>query len=161
MEYYTVEMEIAVVGATGSVGRVCVKEIQTQGHTPLSLTREDEIPNVADRVIVASPTNRNTFDIPFVDCTGQLERTSLVLPNILESNSSRLRIPNCMASLISQALAPLHKKCNIKSIIATCLQSVSGAGWRGVLALEQKQTEELLVVQLENNILHHENAVQE
>jgi aspartate-semialdehyde dehydrogenase len=154
-------MEIAVIGARGSVGRVCMEEIRTQGHNSIGLTRNEDVPANIDGVIVASPIESRDFNIPLVDCSGELSNTQLVLPNILDSNARRRRIPNCMASLISQALAPLHKKCTIKSIIATCLQSVSGAGWRGVQALEQKQTEELFSGQLVNNILPHENAAHE
>ncbi len=154
-------MKIAVIGARGSVGRVCVKEIENMGHSAISLSRESDVPDHADCAIIASQIDNLEFIIPVVDCSGELSNSSLVLPNILKSESDRLRIPNCMASLIAQALAPLHKKCIITSIITTCMQSVSGAGWRGVQALEQSKTEEMFGGSLVHNILPHEKAKQE
>jgi len=154
-------MEIAVIGARGSVGRVCVKEIEHLGHKAISLNSDDDVPSRANGVIVAAAIEEQALTNRFVDCSGELANTSLVLPNICTSDSSRLRIPNCMASLIARAIAPLHDSCTVVSMVATCMQSVSGAGWRGVLALEQKNTEELFGGQLANNILPHENAKQE
>jgi aspartate-semialdehyde dehydrogenase len=151
-------MNIAVIGARGVVGRACVENLHSRGHTPLELHRKDNIPTEAEGIINASSIEDREFAIPIVDCSGELSNTSLVLPTILHSYSLRLRVPNCMASLIAQAIAPLHKKCTVKSIVATCLQSASGAGWRGIHALEQDDTEEIFGGILSNNILPHENA---
>ncbi len=154
-------MRVAVIGSRGSVGRVCIQELTAKGHVPVPLNRKDEIPNDVQGVIVAAAIPNREFAVPFVDCTGELPNTSLVLPSVLKSKSNRLRIPNCMASLIAQALAPLHNECTIVNIIATCMQSASGAGWRGVQALQQNNTEEIFAGQLVNNILPHEKAKQE
>jgi aspartate-semialdehyde dehydrogenase len=154
-------MEIAVIGARGAAGRVCVKEIENMGHVAIPLSGKSEIPANSDGIILASAINNLDFTLPVVDCSGALLNTTLVLPNVLEKEASRKRIPNCMASLIAQALSSLHNECTLKTITATCMQSVSGAGWRGVQALEQQNTEELFGGQLENNILPHEKAEQE
>lgn len=154
-------MNIAVIGARGSVGRVCVAELQKQGIEPVQLRKRDAIPCDIERLIVATPIASLQFDGPLVDCSGVLNNTTLALPSITETSSTRVRIPNCMASLIAQALHTVHQECIVTSIVATCMQSVSGAGWRGVQALEQNETEELFHGKLQNNILPHENAEQE
>ncbi|MDP7004808.1 MAG: Asd/ArgC dimerization domain-containing protein [Phycisphaerales bacterium] len=154
-------MEIAVIGARGAVGRVCVDEIVNRGHTAIALSREDDVPSGVSGVIIASPIVDRTFTVPIIDCSGKLENTSLVFPDILEPQSDRMRVPNCMASLIAQALIGLHEKCTITSIIATCMQSASGAGWKGVQSLEQNNTEDVFGGQLLNNVLPHEKAEQE
>jgi len=154
-------MKVAVIGARGAVGRACVQELLHCGHTAVELSRTDKVPKTIESVIVAAPVNTIDFYVPIVDCSGSVQNTSLSLPGILESESRKKRIPNCMASLIAQALAPLHFHCTITSIIATCMQSASGAGWRGVQALEQNTTEEMFGGQLEYNVLPHEKAEQE
>ncbi|MGY8752298.1 MAG: Asd/ArgC dimerization domain-containing protein [Phycisphaerales bacterium] len=154
-------MKIAVIGARGLVGSACIQELEARGATALPLNQSDALPDNADGAIIASHTSGQLFNIPFVDCSGTLEETSLVLPAIREINTKRMRIPNCMASLIAQALAPLHAQCKLISILATCMQSVSGAGWRGIEALKQNSTEEFFGGKLLHNILPHEKATQE
>jgi aspartate-semialdehyde dehydrogenase len=154
-------MKIAVIGARGSVGRACVQELMERGHVAIELGSNENVPKEAEAVIIATPIDDREFHSRVVDCSGELENTSLVLPNILESRSERLRVPNCMASLIAQALATLHIKCTIMSIVAVCMQAASGAGWRGVKALEQNDTEDLFHGDLINNILPHENFLKE
>ncbi|MBT4524403.1 MAG: hypothetical protein HOI88_06440 [Phycisphaerae bacterium] len=154
-------MKIAVIGARGLVGRACVMELQSRGIDVIELSTSSSVPDNTEGVIVASAMKESMLSIPLVDCTGELSNTSLVLPNILCSHSTRVRIPNCMASLIAQAIAPLHRQCSVTSIIATCMQSASGAGWRGVKALEEDTTEKIFGGTLTNNILPHENAKRE
>lgn len=149
-------MKITVIGARGSVGRACVSVLESRGEEVIPLGREDDLPNDTEGAIIASPIPNRTFSVPVVDCSGALLDATLMLPSVLKGSAKRMRIPNCMASLIAQALAPLHEKCTIASIIATCMQSVSGAGWCGVQALEQDNTAELFGGELTNNILPHE-----
>ena len=154
-------MKIAVIGARGLVGRACTKEIAIQNHESIALSRDDDIPPHIQGVIIAATIDEQEFDVTVIDCSGSLQNSTLVIPNITEVNTVRMRIPNCMASLIAQALAPLHEHCTITSIIATCMQSASGAGWSGAQALKQNDTEELFGGILVNNVLPHENAMQE
>jgi len=154
-------MKIAVLGARGSVGRACVKELEKRDEEAISLRREDVLPDNIHGVIVASPIEERDFKVPIVDCSGTLPNTTLVLPGVTTLSANCMRIPNCMASLIAQALTSLHEECTITSLLATCMQSASGAGWRGVQALEQKNTEELFGGKLDNNILPHEKFVEE
>jgi hypothetical protein len=44
--------------------------------------------------------------------------------------------PNCSTIVMALALAPLHAKFGIESVIATTLQAVSGAGYPGVPSLD-------------------------
>jgi aspartate-semialdehyde dehydrogenase len=154
-------MKIAVIGARGFVGKACVNELKKRDENPIPLSREDSLPENIQGVIIACPIEERDFEVPIVDCSGSLLNTTLVLPGVTSLEATRMRIPNCMASLIAQALAPLHKKSNITSLLATCMQSVSGAGWRGVRALEQKNTGELFGGELANNILPHEKYEEE
>jgi len=154
-------MNIAVIGARGSAGMVCVQELAARNIDAMPLGREDSIPSEVDAIIVAAEVKQCIFEGPLVDCSGSIPSTSLSLPPILKTTASRKRVPNCMASLIAQALAPLHQQCIITSIIATTMQSVSGAGWRGVQALEQNDTTNLFGGDLVNNVLPHENFIQE
>ena len=154
-------MNIAVLGARGSVGRVCIDELKSRGINAIPLHRDERIPSEANALIVAAPIETSAFNGPLVDCSGSIPNTALSLPPILETNQKQKRVPNCMASLIAQALAPLHKECNISSIITTTMQSVSGAGWRGVQELEKNDTTELFGGELVHNVLPHENHAYE
>jgi aspartate-semialdehyde dehydrogenase len=44
--------------------------------------------------------------------------------------------PNCSASVVVIALAPLHAAFGVKAVIVNTMQSVSGAGYPGVLSLD-------------------------
>lgn len=157
-------MKIGVLGAKGSIGRACVNEIAQRGLQATELDKDESIPKGLDVLILAVPgdiAKEISFDGIIIDCSREYPNTELSLPGVTEC-SARLRyIPNCMASLIAQAVAPLHLECTIRNIIMTTMQSASGAGWRGVRALEESNTGELLELfggQLTNNILPHENA---
>ena len=154
-------MQVAVLGARGSVGRACVQELAKRRVDAIQLHRKDQIPQEVDALIIASPVEHIDFDGSIIDCSGSIPQTSLSLPPLLETRSNKKRIPNCMASLIAQALFPLHKQYEITSIITTTMQSVSGAGWRGVQALEQHDTAALFGGNLVNNVLPHEKFDQE
>src|SRR6266850_40523 len=43
--------------------------------------------------------------------------------------------PNCSTIMLALALAPLHKGFGVKSVIATTMQALSGAGYPGVASL--------------------------
>src|SRR5712664_2460365 len=43
--------------------------------------------------------------------------------------------PNCSTIMLALALAPLHRKFGVKSVIATTMQALSGAGYPGVASL--------------------------
>jgi aspartate-semialdehyde dehydrogenase len=43
--------------------------------------------------------------------------------------------PNCSTIMLALALAPLHKKFGVKSVVATTMQALSGAGYPGVASL--------------------------
>lgn len=154
-------MEVAVIGARGSVGRSCLHELEAQGVSSIALRRSDPIPEQLCGIIIASEINDFEFDGTLVDCTRTFRNCELALPNVRATAHHRIRIPNCMASLIAQALHLAHVHCNIETIVATTMQSASGAGWRGVQALEKQCTEEIFRGTLNHNVLVHERAEQE
>jgi aspartate-semialdehyde dehydrogenase len=43
--------------------------------------------------------------------------------------------PNCSTIMLALALAPLHQKFGVKSVVATTMQALSGAGYPGVASL--------------------------
>jgi aspartate-semialdehyde dehydrogenase len=43
--------------------------------------------------------------------------------------------PNCSTIMLALALAPLHKKFGVESVVATTMQALSGAGYPGVASL--------------------------
>jgi aspartate-semialdehyde dehydrogenase len=44
--------------------------------------------------------------------------------------------PNCTATLLAMALAPLHAAFGVEAVLMTSMQAVSGAGYPGVSALD-------------------------
>ncbi|MDP7008494.1 MAG: Asd/ArgC dimerization domain-containing protein [Phycisphaerales bacterium] len=154
-------MRVAVVGAKGQVGRICIDELKSRHTEPYALHKNDAIPTDADALIIAAPTEHCPFDGLLVDCSGSQQNTALSLPPIHTTNQLRKRTPNCMASLIAKALAAVHEQSTVTSILGTTMQSVSGAGWRGVQALKQADTQELFGGDLVNNVLPHEQCIRE
>ena len=154
-------MHVAVIGARGAVGRTCVEELEAQRCHPIALQRGEEIPSEAQGVLVAAETSPFNFSGTVVDCSHSLEGTALALPNIHLPNTNRVHVPNCMASIIMQALHELHETSTIVSLVATCMQSASGAGWKGVQALETGKTQDVFHGELVHNVLPHENAAVE
>ncbi len=157
-------MRIAVLGAGGAAGRACLSELEARGHDPIALGREESLPGDVDAVILAVPlevARAVESDALLVDCSGGLPHTTLFLPGVTHpSDARRLRIPNCTTTLIATALLPL-RQLGIKSVTATTLQAASGAGWRGVQALESGDTESIFGGVLQGNILPHERAAEE
>jgi aspartate-semialdehyde dehydrogenase len=71
------------------------------------------------------------------------EGVPLVVPEINpEAAKNRPRgiiaNPNCTTIISLMALAPLHEKFGLKSIIASSYQAVSGSGAQGIIELEQQ-----------------------
>ena len=44
--------------------------------------------------------------------------------------------PNCSTIMLALALAPLHKKFQVKSVVVTTMQALSGAGYPGVASMD-------------------------
>jgi aspartate-semialdehyde dehydrogenase len=44
--------------------------------------------------------------------------------------------PNCSVAVLALALAPLHERFSVESVVATTLQAISGAGYPGVASLD-------------------------
>jgi len=44
--------------------------------------------------------------------------------------------PNCTATVLTLALAPLHRAFGVETVMMTSMQAISGAGWPGVASLD-------------------------
>jgi len=66
----------------------------------------------------------------------------LVIPEInvhaLHSHAGIISSPNCTATVMLMALAPLHQKFKIRRIVAATYQAASGAGQRAVVELQEE-----------------------
>lgn len=78
-----------------------------------------------------------------IDASGAFRQDSdvpLVIPEInghlLSSHTGIIASPNCTTTLMLLPLSPIHKAFSITRIVASTYQAVSGAGRRGVEALE-------------------------
>jgi len=59
-------------------------------------------------------------------------------PHALENHHGLISSPNCTATVLLMALAPLHRKYKIKRIVAATYQAASGAGQKAVLELQEE-----------------------
>ncbi|MCR4666265.1 MAG: aspartate-semialdehyde dehydrogenase [Desulfovibrio sp.] len=73
------------------------------------------------------------------------ERCPLVVPEVnaedLEDHSGIVTSPGSLSIPLSLVLNPLHEKASVKSVVVTALESVSGAGKRGIQTLEKEITD--------------------
>jgi aspartate-semialdehyde dehydrogenase len=69
-------------------------------------------------------------------------RVPLVIPEInahvLENHTGIISSPNCTATVMLMALAPLHRQFKIRRIVAATYQAASGAGQKAMLELQQE-----------------------
>ncbi|MEM4326062.1 MAG: aspartate-semialdehyde dehydrogenase [Candidatus Pacearchaeota archaeon] len=84
-------------------------------------------------IIISNSSNfRMENDIPLIIPEVNAEHIKLV-----EGKSSFIiKNPNCSATGLVLALAPLHKKFKIKRIFVTTMQALSGAGYPGVSSID-------------------------
>jgi aspartate-semialdehyde dehydrogenase len=89
-------------------------------------------------VISNSSAFRMDADVPLL--IPEVNNTHLDLLSVQRQNSKRQRgfivtNPNCSTIMLALALAPLHFKFGVTSVIATTMQALSGAGFPGVPSL--------------------------
>lgn len=69
----------------------------------------------------------------------------LVVPEVngelLAKKPGLIANPNCSAAILAVALAPLHRKAGLESVVVSTYQSASGAGARAMEELEQQTRE--------------------
>jgi aspartate-semialdehyde dehydrogenase len=89
-------------------------------------------------VISNSSAFRMDADVPLL--IPEVNNTHLDLLTVQRQNSNRQRgfivtNPNCSTIMLALALAPLHFKFGVTSVVATTMQALSGAGFPGVPSL--------------------------
>lgn len=173
------DKKIAVIGATGVVGRVMVETLisenlitkdnlnnliliaseKSAGSTLSVLGKEipvlsaqEGLSRKPDYVIMSAGSGASKELAPLFSKQGatvidnssawrMLPEISLIVPSISpwdpKKTSGIISNPNCVAIMIAIALAPF-KDLNIDSITISAMQAVSGAGQRGLKALEEE-----------------------
>ena len=62
-----------------------------------------------------------------------------VNPEALENRRSNIiAVPNCTTITAMLPIGPLHRAAGLRSLVISSYQSVSGAGWKGVVELEEQ-----------------------
>ncbi|MFK5855904.1 MAG: aspartate-semialdehyde dehydrogenase [Bacteroidota bacterium] len=163
-------MKIAVIGATGLVGREILKILEKKqqnitGFFPVASSKsvgtiinfngkeyevisvEDAIHKKPDIAIFSAGAATSLLWAPkFAEIgTKVIDNSSawrmdktipLIVPeingNTLVSNDNIIANPNCSTIQLVMALSPLHKKYNIKRLVISTYQAVSGSGVKAV-----------------------------
>ena len=173
-------MKIAVVGATGLVGRVMLQLLEER-QFPL-----DELIPVASKNSIGQSVSFKNKSYPIVSVGEAIElkpdialfsaggstslewapkfaengttvidnssawrmdsNKKLIVPeingNALEKNDMIIANPNCSTIQMVVAIGPLHNKYNIKRLVISTYQSVSGTGKNAVDQLKKETNEE-------------------
>ena len=191
-------MKIAVVGATGLVGRKIIKVLEERQIMPESFFAVASERSVGNTVLF----NGNEFtvisiedvlkeqpDIAIFSAGGSTSKQwapefakigcfvidnssawrmddncPLVVPEInasaIKNNSYIIANPNCSTIGLLMALAPLHNKYNIKRVVVSTYQSVTGSGAKGIKQLLDEQkgetpAEKAYPHQIHMNVIPH------
>lgn len=188
-------MKIAVVGATGLVGREILKvldernfqfnelllvasersigqNIKFRGKEYTVISAEEAIALNPDIAIFSAGGGTSLNLAPKFAKVGTTvidnssawrmdKNVPLVVPEIngkiLNRNDKIIANPNCSTIQLVMALSPLHKKYEIKRVVVSTYQSVSGSGAKGVAQLMDekagKTAEKFYPHQIELNVL--------
>ncbi len=84
-------------------------------------------------VISNSSAYRMDADVPLL--IPEVNHLHLALLEVQKQKGFIVTNPNCSTIMLALALAPLHAKFRVTSVIATTLQALSGAGYPGVPSL--------------------------
>lgn len=149
--------KITIVGASGLVGRELLSLLQNEHtyknkiHTPsrdalpdLSFAPDEIVflctPSSVSITIAKKALDSGAFVIDLSSAHRMDESTPLIVPEInphLLGNKRRLiASPNCVATLLSLILHPLHQAYEIRRVVVATYQAASGAGKSGIEALE-------------------------
>ena len=171
-------MKIAVIGATGLVGRVILRVLEesklfsnvtilpvaSERSAGKKLTfrgEEHEVYGLRD-ALLAEPdiaifsagadisrewapefADKQTYVIDNSSAWRQEAHIPLVVPEInsftIEKSTPIIANPNCSTIQMVLALAPLHRKYGIKSIVVSTYQSVTGSGAAAVKQLKNER----------------------
>ncbi len=86
-------------------------------------------------VISNSSAYRMDPDVPLLIPEVNHEHLELLKAQQRNGNGFIVTNPNCSTIMLALALAPLHAAFGVKSVIATTMQALSGAGYPGVASL--------------------------
>lgn len=169
-------MKVAVVGATGAVGRRMISILEERGFpvdelVPLASQRSagERIPFRGEQIEVRELTHEvfAGVDLALVSAGATVSREFLpgaaaggtvcidnssafrmepdvplsipeVNPEALEGSPKIIAVPNCTTITAMLALGPLHRAAECTSLVISSYQSVSGAGWKGLVELEEQ-----------------------
>lgn len=163
-------MKIAIVGATGLVGRKIIEQLDGKGHElfcyaskrskgkeicghkiiPLSILSVKKV----DYAIFSAGSeiskkyaqkfiNKGATVIDNSSAFRRIDNVPLVVPEIngeKASSSKLIANPNCSTIQVVLVLYYLSKIAKIKRVIVSTYQSASGAGEKGIYDLENKTT---------------------
>ena len=144
--------ELIVAASEKSVG----KEIVFQGRTHRVISVEDAIkacPNIAIFSAGASASKqyaplfaeKGTYVIDNSSAWRMFPEIPLVVPEInadtITKETHIIANPNCSTIQMVLALNPLHKAFNIKRLVISTYQSVSGSGIKGIAQLDREEVE--------------------
>lgn len=79
-------------------------------------------------------------------------------PHALKEEHRLIASPNCSATIMLMALAPLHKKVRMKRIVVATYQAASGAGSRAMRELEEETRAHLEGRPFERTVMPHSYA---
>ena len=150
-------MRIAIIGSTGAVGQELLHLLPSQelvlfdSKSPISFEGIDLAffcvkSEIAKKLIPIARASK-TICIDASTAFRHDPSVPLVIPEInahtLERHQGVIASPNCTTTIMLLPLAPLHKKFQIRRIVAVTYQAVSGAGTKGIKELHQ-QSEKFL-----------------
>jgi aspartate-semialdehyde dehydrogenase len=170
------EMKIAIVGATGMVGKVLLKLLEERNFpikelilvaSERSIGRELVFKGIPYKILGLQDAVDAKPDIAIFSAGGSISlewapkfastgttvidnssawrmdpTKKLIVPEInatiLTKEDKIIANPNCSTIQLVMALAPLHKKYQMKRIVVSTYQSVSGTGVKAVQQLENE-----------------------
>jgi aspartate-semialdehyde dehydrogenase len=174
--YKQIKMKVAVIGATGMVGRMMLKILEERNFPVTELLIAASARSVGKEVIfrgkpckivsvMEAVESKPAFAIfsagasvskewaPVFAAAGTVvidnssawrmeEGIPLVVPEInshaITRDNKIIANPNCSTIQMLMALAPLHKEYDIKRVVVSTYQSVTGTGVKAVTQLENE-----------------------
>ena len=165
---------IAIAGATGLIGLelqsilrsrgVRQDAIETSGTIEACELAFLAVPSAAAAALAETFIGHGATVIDLSAASRERDDVPLVVPSInghlLDTHPKLIANPNCTATILSIAIAPL-RTIGINSIHVSTYQAISGAGQAALAELDgdQSSTTPILGEPLQNNVFRHESAV--
>lgn len=169
-------VKVALVGDRGLVGRELLGLLPK--HFEVRTFARDEIPHFdgarftflctdahSAREYAREALEAGSTVIDLSSAHRRDEIVPLVIPEInghlLMAKPNLIASPNCTASIMLMALAPLHKAYKIKRIVASTYQAASGAGYKGLEELLENKAPTVFPHPYQYNLFLHESPLEE